>query len=177
MTLAERCRGIELLLLDVDGVLSEGNIIHADNGVEIKNFFVRDGSGLAIWRHCGKQAALLSGRASGTTTLRARELHIEHVLQGSPEKLPRFRQLLATLGIRPEQVCFIGDDVPDVPILSNCGLAVAVADACPELLRLAHYVARAPGGRGAAREVIELLLRCQGLWHEALFRLYGVTQN
>jgi len=173
MTLADRCRKIELLVLDVDGVLSEGNIIHASDGAELKNFFVRDGSGIALWRACGKPVALLSGRSSETTVLRARELRLEQVIQGSHEKLPRFRQLLASMGFRPEQACFVGDDVPDAPIFNNCGLAVAVADACPELLRQAHYVTRTPGGRGAVREVIELLLRCQSLWEETLARVYG----
>jgi 3-deoxy-D-manno-octulosonate 8-phosphate phosphatase (KDO 8-P phosphatase) len=170
LTLAERCTPIELLVLDVDGVLTDGAIIYGDDGTELKAFHVRDGSGLKIWQMLGKRAAIISGRRSPVVEVRAAELGIAPVVQGSLEKLPAYREILTAGGWRPEQVCMIGDDVPDLPLLRNAGLAVAVADACPDVLAHAHYVTRAPGGSGAVREVIELILRCQGLWAGVLER-------
>jgi 3-deoxy-D-manno-octulosonate 8-phosphate phosphatase (KDO 8-P phosphatase) len=101
--------------------------------------------------------------------VRAAELGISPVIQGAPEKLPAYRTILRETGLKAEQVCYVGDDVPDLSILTRCGLAVAVADACSEVRAAAHYVTRTPGGRGAVREVIELILRCQGKW-QALVR-------
>jgi 3-deoxy-D-manno-octulosonate 8-phosphate phosphatase (KDO 8-P phosphatase) len=169
-SLAERCTGIELLVLDVDGVLTDGGIVYADDGVELKRFHVRDGSGLKIWQHVGKRAAVITGRTSRVVEVRAAELGIAPVFQGAAEKVPAYRQLLAGSGLAPEQVCYIGDDVPDLGVLAQCGLAVAVADACPEVRAAAHFVTGAPGGNGAVREVIELILRCQGLWQQVVER-------
>ncbi len=171
-TLAERCRAIEWLVLDVDGVLTEGSIIYADNEIELKHFHVRDGAGLKIWQLCGKRTAIISGRTSAVVQLRAAELGITPVLQGSLNKLPGFRGILTEHGVQAEQVCFVGDDVPDLPLLQSCGLAVAVADAVPDLFRAAHYVTQTAGGRGAVREFVELSLRCQGHWLPATERLF-----
>jgi 3-deoxy-D-manno-octulosonate 8-phosphate phosphatase (KDO 8-P phosphatase) len=162
--LRERCERIEVLVLDVDGVLTDGSIVYADDGVEIKTFHVRDGSGLKLWGLEGKRAAIISGRRSRAVEVRAAELGVAPVLQGAADKLAAYRQLLADAGLRPEQVCCVGDDVPDLPLLRHCGLAVAVADGCPEARQEAHYVTRARGGRGAVRETVELILRCQGRW-------------
>jgi 3-deoxy-D-manno-octulosonate 8-phosphate phosphatase (KDO 8-P phosphatase) len=162
-----------MLVLDVDGVLTDGGIVYADDGTELKRFHVRDGSGLKIWQHLGKRAAIITGRTSKVVTVRALELGIEPVYQGAPEKMAAYRDLLAAGGLRPEQVCFVGDDVPDLPVLLSCGLAVAVADACPEARAAAHYVTRAGGGRGAVREVVELILRCQGTWQQVVDRFRG----
>lgn len=162
MTLRERCTNIELLLLDVDGVLSEGSIIYSSDGTEIKRFHVRDGSGLVRWKRCGKQVAILSGRTSGATKVRAAELGIAEVMEGAADKLDSFRHIVQHLQLRPDQVCAVGDDALDAPVLRECGLAVAVADAAPVLFRYAHYVTLAAGGRGAVREVIELILSCHG---------------
>jgi YrbI family 3-deoxy-D-manno-octulosonate 8-phosphate phosphatase len=163
-SLASRCQQIELLVVDVDGVLTDGGIIYGDSGIEVKAFHVRDGAGLKLWQAAGKQAALISGRASRVVEVRAAEVGIGMVFQGIGEKLLAYRQVLAAAGMRPEQVCFIGDDLPDLPVLGNCGLAVAVADACSDVRAVAHYITRTPGGRGAVREVIELILRCQEKW-------------
>jgi 3-deoxy-D-manno-octulosonate 8-phosphate phosphatase (KDO 8-P phosphatase) len=105
--------------------------------------------------------------------VRAAELGIDPVIQGAPDKLPPYRELLRAGGWRPEQVCYVGDDVPDLPVLRNCGLAVAVADACPEVLAEAHYVTRAAGGQGAVREAIELVLHCQGHWQTVVEKFRG----
>src|SRR5262249_43387571 len=161
LSLAERCARIELLLLDVDGVLTDGSIVYTDDGIELKRFHVRDGSGLMIWQHVGKRAALISGRTSRAVEGRAAELGIAPAIQGKGEKLPALREVLNAVGVQPEQVCAIGDDVPDLPVLRRCGLAVAVADACPEVIADADYVTRAVGGRGAVRETIELILSSQ----------------
>jgi len=168
LTLAERCTAIELLLLDVDGVLTEGSIIYSDDQVELKHFNVRDGAGLKVWQSCGKRAAILSGRTSRVVEIRAAELGVSPVLQGNWRKWPGYQHVLEASGLSAKQVCFVADDVPDLPVLRDCGLAVAVADACPDVLRAAQYVTRAPGGRGAVREVIELILRCQGHWQAAM---------
>jgi 3-deoxy-D-manno-octulosonate 8-phosphate phosphatase (KDO 8-P phosphatase) len=169
-SLDERCAAIDLLVLDVDGVLTDGRIVYADNGVEVKCFHVRDGAGLKLWQHVGKQAAIITGRTSSVVDVRAAEVGISHVFQGAVEKLPAYRQLLATTGVRPEQVCYVGDDVPDLPLMRRCGLAIAVADAGADVQIDAHYVTRSPGGRGAVREVIELILRSQGHWQRLLER-------
>jgi 3-deoxy-D-manno-octulosonate 8-phosphate phosphatase (KDO 8-P phosphatase) len=168
--LSERCAAIEMLLLDVDGVLTEGGIVYADNDVELKVFHVRDGSGLKLWQAAGKRCGLLSGRTARSVEIRAAELHIAPVIQGAADKLAAYRQLLGETGLRPEQVSVIGDDLPDLPLLCHCGLAIAVADACPEVIGHAHYVTRAAGGRGAVREAIELILRCQGHWQKMVER-------
>lgn len=163
-TLRERCGGIELLIVDVDGVLTVGGIAYGHPELEIKQFHVRDGSGLHLWHRAGKRTGLITGRISPVVERRAAELDIGWVVQGAAEKLPAYRRLLTEAGVGEEAVCYVGDDLPDVPVLRTCGLAVTVADACPEARAVAHYVTRTPGGRGAVRETIELILRCQGTW-------------
>lgn len=167
-TLAERCRAIELLVLDVDAVLTDGGIgyVAADGSTpaEWKQFFVRDGLALALWRRAGKRAAVLSGRTSPVVGLRAEELGIVAVIQGATDKASALAQLLAQFSLREEQSAFIGDDIIDVPALKRCGLAAAPADACPEARAAAHMVCRQGGGRGAVRELVERILRCQGIW-------------
>jgi 3-deoxy-D-manno-octulosonate 8-phosphate phosphatase (KDO 8-P phosphatase) len=164
LSLAQRCAGITLLIVDVDGVLTDGSIIYGGAEVEVKAFHVRDGSGLKIWQQEGKQAALISGRRSLSVERRAAELGIAPVLQGVTDKLAAFRQVLAATGRTTGEVCVMGDDLPDLSVLRQARLAIAVADACPEVRRVAHYVTQAPGGRGAVREAIELILRSLGAW-------------
>ena len=171
MTLQERCRPIRLLVLDVDGVLTAGGVVHGTGGLEIKAFHVRDGSGLNLWRQTGRRSAVITGRSSPVVEKRAAEVGIEFVFQGAAEKGPVYRRLLEQTGTRLEEVCYVGDDLPDLPALRSCGLAVAVADACPEVRHEAHYISRAAGGRGAVRKVIELILRCQDDWQTLVQRL------
>ncbi len=163
-TLQERCAAIELLIVDVDGVLTDGGIVYGTGGLEVKRFHVRDGFGLRSWQRLGKRAGLITGRSSPLVELRAREVGIELVCQGAVDKWPEYRRLLDATGLSAEAVCYVGDDLPDLPPLRSSGLAVAVADACPEVRAEAHYITRTPGGCGAVREVIELVLRCQGRW-------------
>jgi 3-deoxy-D-manno-octulosonate 8-phosphate phosphatase (KDO 8-P phosphatase) len=167
-TLASRCAPVELLVLDVDGVLSDGRIIFAGADVEAKAFHARDGSGLKFWREAGKRVAIISGRSSPAVTRRAGELGIDIVVQAAADKRAALQSILTTVGLRPEQTAAIGDDLPDLPVLCNVGLALAVADAGSEVRQAAHYVTQAPGGRGAVREAIELVLRCQGKWQRVV---------
>ncbi len=162
--LAERCRRIELLVLDVDGVLTDGRIVYTDNGIELKYFHVRDGSGLKMWQMAGKKVAILSGRESAAVERRAAELGITTVVQGLAAKRASYDRILAEQHLQPDQACFMGDDLQDLPLLHCSGLAVAVADACAEVLAAAHHITKAAGGNGAVREAIELILRCQGRW-------------
>ena len=162
--LAARCAGIEVLVVDVDGVLTDGVIVVDDHGVETKRFHVRDGWALNAWRRSGKRTAVISGRASKATARRAAELGITPVIQGATAKSGPFRELLARLRVRPEQVAYMGDDLPDLPVLAAAGLAACPADAALEVRAICHHVTRASGGRGAVREVIELILKHQGLW-------------
>ena len=172
-SLQERCSAIELLVVDVDGVLTEGGIVHGSTGLELKQFHVRDGFGLRCWQRAGKRAAIITGRSSPVVEVRALEVGIGTVVQGAAEKLPAYRRLLAETGLLPGQVCYVGDDLPDLPPLRNCGLAAAVADAAAEVRAAAHYVTRNAGGRAAVREVVELILRCQGVWQPMTDRLRG----
>jgi 3-deoxy-D-manno-octulosonate 8-phosphate phosphatase (KDO 8-P phosphatase) len=159
-----RAAAVELLLLDVDGVLTDGSVIYSDDGTEWKRFHVRDGSGLKLWHAAGKRSAIVSGRSSAAVARRAGELGIGPVLQGRDNKLEAFREVLAATGLHPDQVCAVGDDLADLPVLSRCGLGVAVADACAEVRALAHHVTTQPGGHGAVREAVEWLLKLQGRW-------------
>ena len=164
--LPDRAAKVELLLLDVDGVLTDGAIVYADDGTELKRFHVRDGSGLKLWQLAGRRAAIVSGRNSPAVARRAAELGVAPVLQCRADKLAAFEALLAETGLRPEQVCAVGDDLPDLPVLRRCGLAVAVADAAAEVRAAAHYVTAVPGGRGAVRDAVEWLLKLQGKWDD-----------
>jgi 3-deoxy-D-manno-octulosonate 8-phosphate phosphatase (KDO 8-P phosphatase) len=166
--LAARCGRIELLVLDVDGVMTDGVIAIDDRGVETKHFFVRDGSGIHLWRRAGKRAAILSGRSAALVERRAAELGISPVIQGKPEKLEPFRAMLGDLNVASHQVCYIGDDLPDLPVLNVAGLAACPADAVSEVRASAHFVTQTPGGRGAVREVIETILKHQGVWEQLM---------
>jgi 3-deoxy-D-manno-octulosonate 8-phosphate phosphatase (KDO 8-P phosphatase) len=163
--LVARCAAIELLAVDVDGVLTDGAIVIDDQGVETKHFHVRDGLGYSLWHRAGKHSAILSGRRAEAVERRAAELRIGHVVQGLADKGEPLRALLERLALEPSQVCFVGDDLPDVPVLRAVGLAACPADAATEVRQSVHLVTIADGGRGAVREVVEVILKAQGLWH------------
>jgi 3-deoxy-D-manno-octulosonate 8-phosphate phosphatase (KDO 8-P phosphatase) len=168
LTLRERMAAVELLVLDVDGVLTGGGIVYGavagETTLEVKAFHVRDGSALKRWHLAGKRSAIVTGRTSAMVDWRAAELGVAHVVQGASDKLAGLERLLAELNLSPQAICYVGDDGPDVPAMRRAGLAVAVADAAAEARAAAHYVTRAAGGAGAAREVIERVLRVQGKW-------------
>ena len=147
--LANRVARVELLLLDVDGVLTDGGIIYTDTGTETKRFHVRDGAGLKAWQLVGHRVAIVSGRRSPALERRAAELGITLVLQGRADKRLALDEVLVATGLQPEQVCAVGDDLPDLPILRRVGVAIAVCDACLEVRAMADYVTAVPGGTGA----------------------------
>ena len=160
----DRLRRVELLVLDVDGVLTDGSIIVDDHGVESKRFHVRDGAAIALWHKSGKRTAILSGRAARCVDRRAAELKIAPVVQGSSDKGRDLSVILRDLGLQPDQVGFMGDDLADLPALGLAGFAACPADAAAEVRRAVDLITDAPGGRGAVREVIERLMRAQGTW-------------
>ena len=157
-TLLERARRIRLLALDVDGVLTDGRLYLSPEGEELKVFHVRDGSGLVAVQRAGITVAIVSGRDSAAVSRRAAELGIRHVRQGVADKGGELDRLLADLAIEPAETACVGDDTPDLPMLRRAGLAIAVADAHPALAEAAHWTTASPGGRGAVREVCDLLL-------------------
>ena len=168
MKLDQRCQRIELILSDVDGVLTDGGVVFDNQGIEIKRFHIRDGLGIKLWQWAGYHFGLVTGRASHIVRLRAAELGVQIVRQGVEEKLPAVRQILSELRLAPEQVCYVGDDLPDLPPMLNVGLAVAVADGSEDVRQTAHYVTKAAGGFGAIRETVELILKAQGRWTDLL---------
>jgi 3-deoxy-D-manno-octulosonate 8-phosphate phosphatase (KDO 8-P phosphatase) len=162
-----------MLLLDVDGVLSDGKIIYDDRGRETKHFHVRDGAGLACWHKAGRQSAIITARYSGVVPFRAKEMQVKHVYQRATNKATAFEDLCTKTQLKPRNICAIGDDLMDLPVLKRAGLAVAVQDAVPELKKVAHVTTRLPGGSGAVREMIERLLKAQGEWATILKRYYS----
>ena len=159
---------IKLILSDVDGVLTDGSIVIDNAGVESKSFYVRDGLAIKLWQRSGFIFGLLTARNSQVVKLRAAELEISVVRQGFSEKLPAAREIFRQLSVSPEQVCYVGDDLPDVPVLQAVGLPVAVADAAQEAKNAATWVTTARGGRGAVREVVERLMKAKGCWEHVL---------
>jgi len=158
----ERARRIRLLVLDVDGVLTDGRLHISAAGEEIKVFHVRDGSGLVAVQRAGITVAIISGRDSAAVTRRAAELGIRHLRQGVSDKGAELERLLAELGVAAQDTACVGDDTPDLPMLRRAGLAVAVADAHPALRESAHWTTTSNGGQGAVREVCDLLLSTRG---------------
>ena len=161
---------INFLIVDVDGVLTDGRIFCSDKGKELKVFHVKDGSGIAFWHRAGKKTAIISGRKSKAVEHRAKELGIEEVYQDAHKKLDAYEKILKKHGLKDEEVCYIGDDLIDLPVLGRVGFAVAVVDSPPDVLQGVDYVTRAAGGQGAVREVVEKILRFQGKWEDILKR-------
>jgi len=168
----ERLKKLKLLILDVDGVLTDGRIIFDSNGVESKFFNVKDGHGIKMLQRSGIEVGIISGRESQVVYNRAVELGIGQVYQKSLDKLVPYRQMLEATGLADEQVAFMGDDVIDIPLLKRVGFAAAPADAIPEVFPFAHFVARNRGGWGAVREVCDLILKAQGTWDTVTSRYY-----
>jgi len=166
----ERAARLRIMVFDVDGVLTDGRLWYGPQGETLKSFDVRDGHGLKLLAGEGVATALLSGRRSEAVSARAGELGVQHVLQGVSDKRPAFDELLARLGVDRTQAGYMGDDLPDVPVLSVCGFACAPRGAHALALDRAHFVPAAPAGAGAAREVCEYVLRAQGRLERAQAR-------
>ena len=161
---------IYLLVLDVDGVLTDGTIVVNADGRETKYFNTLDGHGIRMWRRAGHKIALLSGRVSEPTRHRAKQLEIEYVFEDCHNKLPVLEKFLKQIDVSPESTAYIGDDLMDLPIMRYVGFSVAVPNAVEEVKEQADYVTRRPGGSGAVREVIEYILKNSGKWQELVNR-------
>ncbi len=169
-SIERRAARIRFLLLDCDGVLTDGRITLLGNGDEYKSFNVRDGHGMVLWHRAGLRSGIISGRTSSAVIMRAKDLGIGFVRQGSHNKIKDFDELLAEANSTAEEVAFVGDDVVDIPLMRRAGLAIAVADAVAEVRAAAHLVTQLPGGYGAVREVTDWLLQTQGRWPELMRR-------
>jgi 3-deoxy-D-manno-octulosonate 8-phosphate phosphatase (KDO 8-P phosphatase) len=169
--LTSRAKKIRVLLMDVDGVMTDGRVwlLSRRDGTasEIKGFSAYDGAGLKVARTAGLRTGLITGRESSAVSQRARECEIEFVYQGQATKLAAYEEILRATSASDREVAYVGDDLPDLSILRRVGLAVAVANAAPEVKRAAHYVTARCGGEGAVREVIELIVKAQGKWQKA----------
>ncbi len=166
--LLSRAKRVGLAVFDVDGVLTDGTLFIGDDGQEYKAFSTKDGHGMRMLQHYGVVIAIITGRNSQAVKRRMAELGIAHVLQGHREKLPAFEQLLARLNMAETDTAYIGDDVVDIPILRRTGLSITVPDAHPLVKRYAHWTTTSPAGRGAVREVCELILKARGSLDEAM---------
>lgn len=159
-----------MLVLDVDGVLTDGTLTINGDGSESKSFHVLDGHGIRLWRRAGLKVAFLSGRAAEATRLRAKQLDVEYVLEDCHYKLDALEKFLGEVNLSPAQVAYVGDDLPDLPAIRHVGFGVAVANAVDEVKQHADFVTTRPGGAGAVREVIEYILRNTGRWPELMKR-------
>ena len=164
MTVEARAKAITLLISDVDGVLTDGRLEFDDQGGEHKQYHIRDGLGIKLWQQAGHRFGIVTGRNSPTVARRAAELGVAIVRQGAEDKLQAINELMAELNIKPEQIAYIGDDLPDLPAIRLVGLGVAVADASPDVRDAALWITKAGGGYGAVRELIETILKVQGRW-------------
>jgi len=170
--LRKRAARVRLLLMDVDGVLADGRIylqsLPDGAAIEMKVFHSQDGAGLKLARLAGLRTGLITGRESAAVTRRAQEVGLEFIYQDRAEKLPAYEEIVRRAGLSGEEVAYVGDDLPDLPVLARVGLAIAVSNAVPEVKKAAHYVTSRSGGAGAVREVIELVLKAQGKWDQAI---------
>ena len=172
LSVMDRARKIRLFLMDVDGTLTDGGVclMSLPNGeiAELKVFDAHDGQGLSLAHTMGIKTGFITGRRSPAVRRRAEELGVEFVYLGQAKKMAAYEECLQKAGVTEEEVAYLGDDLPDMPLAQRSGLAVAVANAAFELRSVSHYITQAPGGKGAAREVIELILKAQGRWEEAV---------
>jgi 3-deoxy-D-manno-octulosonate 8-phosphate phosphatase (KDO 8-P phosphatase) len=166
-------RKIKLLILDVDGVLTDGGIVLDNGGSELKIFHVRDGHGIKMLARHGVDVAIITGRESGVVNRRAQELGIEHVYQKCYDKIAAYDEIKKNLALADEEIAYVGDDIVDIPVMKRVGLSIAVADAHEDVFGFAHYVTENPGGKCAVREVSEIILRARGLWEGIL---HGYTE-
>lgn len=174
MKLDQRIQPIQLIISDVDGVLTDGGITFDNQGIETKKFHVRDGMGIKLWQRAGHHFAILTARSSHIVKLRAAELKIPIVRQGFDDKLPIAIQIMEELQLKPENTCYIGDDLTDLRVMNAVGLSVAVADGATDVRAASHMTTKLSGGQGAVRETIEKILQTQKRWDE-LVRSYAGT--
>jgi 3-deoxy-D-manno-octulosonate 8-phosphate phosphatase (KDO 8-P phosphatase) len=170
--LKKRAAQIKVLLMDVDGTLTDGSVTllsqAGGTALEIKTFDAHDGQGLTLAHTAGLRTGCITGRESAALLRRAQEMKIEFVYMKQPLKMPAYEEILLRAGVSDSAVAYIGDDLPDIPLMRRAGLAVAVGDAVPEVKKAAHYTTKALAGRGAVREAIELVLKSKGIWEEMI---------
>jgi 3-deoxy-D-manno-octulosonate 8-phosphate phosphatase (KDO 8-P phosphatase) len=170
--LKKRAAKIKIVLMDVDGTLTDGGVTLLsqpdDTTLEIKTFNAHDGQGLALARTAGLRTGVITGRGSAALRQRAKEMRIEFVYEHQAHKIAAYEEILQKAGVTEEEVAFLGDDLPDLTVMRRVGLAVAVGDATDEVKKAAHYTTGAVGGRGAARELVELILKSKGIWEEMI---------
>lgn len=170
--LKKRAGGIQVLLMDVDGTMTDGSVtlLSQNDGtaLEIKTFDAHDGQGLTLVQTAGLRTGCITGRESAALLRRANEMRMEFIYMKQPVKMPAYEEILKRAGVSDRQVAFVGDDLPDIPLLRRAGLAVAVGDAVPEVKDVAHYTTKALAGHGAIREAVELILRSKGIWEEMI---------
>jgi len=165
-----RAKRIKLLLMDCDGVLTDGQLELLENGDEQKTFHARDGQGISLFHRAGWKTGIISGRTSSAVERRAQDLKIAFVRQYAKDKIKALEEILAAAECSADECAYIGDDIADIPVMRRVGFAVAVADAVEETKQAAHYVTKLKGGRGAIREVTDLILKAQGRWEELMKR-------
>jgi 3-deoxy-D-manno-octulosonate 8-phosphate phosphatase (KDO 8-P phosphatase) len=173
---AKKLDAIKMLALDVDGVLTDGTILVDSSGRETKSFSIIDGHGIKMWKRAGLKIAFLSGRASAATKYQARELAVDFCLNGQRDKLKGLKELIKMSKTPAPQIAYVGDDLPDLPVIREVGFAAAVANAVDEIKRVADYVARRKGGQGAVREIIEYILKKTGRW-DAIIKKYNPVKE
>ncbi len=166
--ITDKLKNIKLLLLDVDGVLTDGSIIYDDQGKEIKAFNVKDGLGIRLLMDAGINVGIVTGRSSKALKYRCENLNISYIFDGVGDKSTILDSILTRSGVQPEQIAFIGDDLPDLPLMRKVGLPVAVADAHDKVISISDIVTESKGGNGAVREVCETILKAQGIWDKIL---------
>lgn len=166
----ERAKRVKMLILDIDGVMTDGRIIYDEQGNELKCFNVLDGMGFALLGQTQIKVALITAKGSKAVLRRARDIGAVEVKQNAIDKLTAFGQILQKYNLDNKDICFIGDDLVDLPAMKQAGLAVAVTNACAEVKKIAHYITKKEGGKGAVREVIELILRAQNKWQSVTRR-------
>lgn len=162
---------IKMILMDVDGVLTDGKIIFTSDGIEIKEFNIQDGMAVTLARMAGLKTGIITGRESKMVQRRAEELRYNIISQGNIKKLPRYEEIKKQFGLVDEEVCYIGDDLPDLPILNRVGFSVAVANARDEIKAVSDYTTENPGGAGAVREVIDKILKAQGIFDKLVEKI------
>ena len=166
----EKLRNVCLLLLDVDGVMTDGRIVYDASGLETKFFNVKDGHGIKLLQRHGIEVGIITGRTSAVVDIRARELGIELVYQGALKKLESYDDVKLRTGFADNQIAYMGDDIIDVPVMRRAGFSAAPPDSVPEVLAVADYVSSCGGGKGAVREVCDLILKVRGVWDEVVRR-------
>lgn len=170
--LAKRAKQIKILLMDVDGTITQGGVTllsTADgSAMEIKTFDAHDGQGMTLAHTAGIRTGVITGRESAALRRRCKEMSIEFVYEKQPQKIPAYEEVLRKTGVPESAVAYLGDDLPDLTVMRRVGLAVAVGDAVAEVKKAAHYTTRAIGGKGAVRELVELILKSQGIWEEMI---------